>query len=160
MDQSEMETLIRNVDARTRRIEERTTRIEERTTRIEQILPTLITKEDAKAFLTKEDAQAFATKDDLKAFATKDDLKAFATKDDVREEGEQTRRHFDIVAEQMKADIALIAEGHKAMRVHVDGQLAETRATLESYDKRIMKLETTSMNSGGKPKRRSTRRDP
>src|SRR5437773_10786062 len=74
MDESEMETLIRNVDARTRRIEERTTRIEERTTRIEQILPTLVTKEDAKAFLTKEDAQAFATKDDLKPFATKDDV--------------------------------------------------------------------------------------
>jgi uncharacterized protein YicC (UPF0701 family) len=87
MDQSEMETLIRNVDSRTRRIEERTTRIEERTTRIEQILPTLVTKEDAKAF---------------------------ATKDDLREESERTRRHFDTVAEQMKADIALIAEGHKA----------------------------------------------
>jgi hypothetical protein len=178
MDQSEMETLIRNVDARTSRIEEWTTRIEERTTRIEQILPTLVTKEDAKAFLTKEDAQAFATKDDLKAFATKDDLKAyatkddlkpfatkddlkqFATKDDVRDEGERTRRHFDVVAEQMKADIALIAEGHKATRVHIDGQLAETRATLESHDKRIMKLETKSMNPGGKPKRRSTRHDP
>jgi predicted metal-dependent hydrolase len=151
MDQSEIETLIRNVDGRTRRIEERTTRIEERTTRIEQILPTLVTKEDAKAFLTKEDAQAFATKDDLKAFATQDD---------VREEGERTRRHFDIVAEQMKADIAVIAEGHKATKVHVDGQLEETRATLESYDKRIMKLETTSLNSGGNPKRRSTRHDP
>jgi hypothetical protein len=144
MDQSDMETLIRNVDARTRRIEERTTRIE-------QILPTLVTKEDAKAFLTKEDAQAFATKDDLKQFATKDD---------VREDGERTRRHFDAIAEQWRADIALIAEGHKATRVYVDGQLAETRATLESHDTRIMKLETTSLNPGGKPKRRSTRHDP
>jgi hypothetical protein len=162
MNQAEIETLIKNIDARTKRIE--------------QLLPSFATKDDVKAFATKDDLKAFATKDDLKAFAThvdrtfatKDDLKAFtthvdrtfATKDDVREEGERTRRHFDTVAEKMHNDIALVAEGHKATRVYVDGQLAESRKTLESYDKRIMKLEAKSMNSGGKPKRRSTRRDP
>ena len=73
-DLSELETQIRNID--------------ERTARIEQILPTL---------------------------ATKDDVKAYATKDDMREEGERARRHFDIVAEKMKQDIALIAEGHQAL---------------------------------------------
>ena len=49
----------------------------------------------------------------LPTLATKEDLKAFATKDDVREEGERTRRHFDVVAEQMKTDIALVAESMK-----------------------------------------------
>ena len=74
MDQPEMETLIKNIDART--------------TRIEQILPTL------------------ATKEDLRGFATKEDLQACASKDDVREEGERTRLHFDVVAEAMKLAFA------------------------------------------------------
>jgi hypothetical protein len=158
MDQAEIETLIKNIDARTKRIE--------------QLLPTFATKDDLSAFATKDDLKAFAahadltfaTKDDLKAFATHADL-TFATKNDVREEGERTRRHFDTVAEKMKNDIALVAEGHKATRVYVDGQLADARATLESYDKRIMKLEAKSLRAkspetGDKPKRRSTRRDP
>ena len=181
MEQIEIETLINNIDARTTRIEERMTGIEERTTSIEQILPTLATKEDLKVFATKdelkvfatkEDLKAFATKDDLKAFATKDDLKAFATKEDlkafatndvlkgfatkndVREEGERTRRHFDAVADQMKADIALIAEGHAATRTYVDGRLDESRAELKSLDKRIMKLETRSAEGNKKSKHR------
>ena len=135
MDQSEVETLIRHIDARTRRIEDRTTHIG-------QILPT------------------FVTKDDAQGLATKDDLKAFATKDDVREEGERTRRHIDVVADQMKGDIKLIAEGHKTTRVYVDGRLTETGTTLESHDQRIMQLEAKSMSTGDKRKRRSTRRDP
>jgi hypothetical protein len=31
------------------------------------------------------------------------------------DQGERSRRHFDVVAEQMKQDIALIAEGQKAL---------------------------------------------
>jgi hypothetical protein len=57
--------------------------IDRRLTTVEQILPTL---------------------------ATKDDLKRFATKEDMKAEGEQTRRHFDVVAESLRADIRLIAE--------------------------------------------------
>ena len=77
---------------------------------IEQKLPTLATKEDLEE--VRKDLKVFATKDDLaeirkdlKAFATKDDLKAFATKEEMREEGERTRRHFDIVAEGLKESI-------------------------------------------------------
>ena len=167
MDQIEIEALVKNIDGRTKRIE--------------QILPTLATKDDLKPFATKDDLKPFATKDDLKAFPTKDDLKAFATKDDlkpfvtkydakrfatkddlkpfatkddVREEGERTRRHFDMVASAMKAEIAVIAEGHKATKEHVEEQLAETGARLRSHDKRIMKLESKSMHTGDKPKRR------
>jgi len=108
-DQTELETQIKNID--------------ERTARIEQILPTL------------------ATTDDLKAFATKDDLKAYATKDDVREEGERTRRHFDVVAEQMKQDIALIAEGQQALATSVNSRFRDVDEKLESHDRRLMKLE-------------------
>jgi uncharacterized protein (DUF2345 family) len=107
--------------------------------RLEQILSTLATKDDLKAFATKDDLKTFATKDDLKAFATKDDLKAFATKDDLkafttkddlkafatkddleafattdemRAEGERTRQHFNAVAERIEESVRLIAEGH------------------------------------------------
>src|SRR6266853_4774163 len=101
MNQREMETAIKNID--------------ERTARIEQILPTLATKEDLKGFPRADDPKGFATKEDLKAFATKEDLKAFPTREEmmaiVREEGERTRVHFDVVAEAMKADIKAIAEG-------------------------------------------------
>jgi hypothetical protein len=39
----------------------------------------------------------------------------------------------------------------------VDERFDTTRATLESYDKRIMKLEAKSMKPGDTPKRRSSR---
>ena len=103
-------------------------KLEQRTTAIEQILQTLATKEDLKVFATKEDLKAFATKEDLKAFATKDDLKAFATKEDLTacatkdqlkdfptraemEEKFEEAKHFALVLhEDLKSDIALIAE--------------------------------------------------
>jgi len=144
MEQGELETLIRKIDARTKRIE--------------QILPTFVTKEDAKAFLTKDDAQQFATKDDLKPFATKDDLKAFATKNDltafprreemrvaIREEGEITRRHFDAVAERIEQNVKVIAEGHEATKARV-ALSKDMETTFSKHDRRIMRLEAKSMN--------------
>jgi hypothetical protein len=131
IDQNEIEVQIKNID--------------ERTARIEQILPTLATKDDLKAFATKDDLKAFATRDDLKAFATKDDLKGFATMESVREEGERTRRHFDVVAEKLKQDIALVVEGQQAEATSVNTRFREVDATLESHDKRLMKLEGESM---------------
>jgi hypothetical protein len=72
-------------------------------------------------------------------------LVTLATKSDVQEEGAATRRHFDIVAEKLRADIALIAEGHKAttdnmaaLSVRVDA--LEVRQ--ESLDVRQLALET------------------
>ena len=118
MDQTELEVLVKDINARA--------------TRIEQILPTLATKEDLKTFATKED---------LRSFATKEDLQVCATKDDVREEGERTRLHFDVVAEAMKADIKRIAEGHAFVDARVDGVRAELKEDLAVHDKRITKLE-------------------
>ena len=128
--------------------------IDDRTARIEQVLPTLATKDDLNAFatkddlkpfITKEDAKAFLTKEDANAFATKEDAKAFATKDDVREEGARTRRHFDVVAEQLRAEIGAIAEGHETTKSFVAGELSDVRATLSKHDRRIMKLEAKAM---------------
>ena len=100
--------------------------LDRRLSNVEQILPTLSTKDDLKAFSTKDDLKAFATKDDLQAFATKDDLQAFATKEDLkvfatkdelnalettlRGEIRETRRHMDVIGESLRGDIQLIAE--------------------------------------------------
>lgn len=69
--------------------------IDRRLSNVEQILPTLATKEELRA-----------------AVAT------LATKEELRAEGEETRRHFDVVAESLRTDIRLIAEG----QVHVTGR--------------------------------------
>jgi hypothetical protein len=37
-------------------------------------------------------------------------LPILATKDELREEGERSRRHMDVVAESLRSDIQLIAE--------------------------------------------------
>ena len=34
------------------------------------------------------------------------------SEEDLREEGERTRRHFDVVAEEIRASVEKIAEGH------------------------------------------------
>ena len=103
-------------------------KLNRRLSAVEQILPTLATKEDLKAFATKEDLKAFSTKEDLKAFATKEDLKAFATKEDLKtyptrkdleayptrvemeEKFEEAKRFALVLHEDLKSDIALIAE--------------------------------------------------
>ena len=79
LDQSELETLIKNIDARTKRIE--------------QILPTFVTKDDAKAFPRREEMHAA-----------------------IREEGESTRQHFNAVAGRIEESVKVIAEGHEATK--------------------------------------------
>src|SRR5215470_17170017 len=122
MDQLEVEGLIKDLNTRTKRIE--------------QILPTLATKEDLKAF---------ATKDDLKAYPTRDEVKAM-----INEEGKQTRRHFDVVAEGLKDSIKVIADGHKALADHIDSVGRDIRSVLDNHERRITKLEA-------KPSRRQER---
>jgi hypothetical protein len=65
---------------------------------------------DLKAFATKEDLKAFATKEDLKAFATKEDLKAYPTRVEMDEKFQEAKRFTLVLHEDLKSDIALIAE--------------------------------------------------
>jgi len=75
----------------------------------------LATKEELHAALTK-----LATKEELHAavseLATKRELHAavsdLATKGELREEGERTRRHFDVVAEGLRDELRLLADSH------------------------------------------------
>jgi hypothetical protein len=107
--------------------------IDRRLTTVEQILPALATKDDLKRFATKEDLKLFATKEDLKQFATKEDMKA---------EGEQTRRHFDVVAESLRADIRLIAEGQVALTERMDAFESRTERAIANLDRRVLRLES------------------
>jgi hypothetical protein len=89
--------------------------------------------------------KAFATKDDLKAFATKDDLKAYPTTEEMREEGERTRRHFDVVAEGLKESIKVIADGHIALGDRIMGVGRDIKSVLTNHERRITKLEADSL---------------
>lgn len=111
----ELEQVVRNVN--------------DRVERIEQILPTL------------------ATKEDLKAYATKDDLRRavepLATRDELREEGERTRGHFDAVAERLEGHIQLIAEGQVALQEQLTDFKQEMRSDIAGLDRRLMRLEAS-----------------
>jgi hypothetical protein len=79
--------------------------LEQRTSAVEQILPTLATKEDLKALATKEDLKAFVTKEELK-----EALKPFATRAEMEGKFEEAKRFALVLHEDLKSDIALIAE--------------------------------------------------
>ena len=79
-------------------------------------------------------------------------LDQMATKEDVRAQQAETRRHFDVVAEGLRSQIQLVAEGVSAANQRLDGfqqkveeEFAETRAAIRfSYaqlDERIQSLE-------------------
>jgi hypothetical protein len=93
--------------------------IDLRLERVEQFLPTL------------------ATKDELREAVA--DL---ATKAELREEGERTRRHFDIVAEEMKGQTRLIAEALDDHRERTDRRFGDVDARLTTLDRRVTRLES------------------
>jgi len=96
--------------------------LDRRLARVEQILPTLATKEDLKTLATKEELKTLATKEEIKTLATKEELRLaiaeavapLATKEEmrreIREEGERSRRHMDVLIEGQRGDIQLLAE--------------------------------------------------
>lgn len=112
-----LEQVVRNVDARL--------------TRVEQILPTLATKADVKAAIA-EAVVPLATKAELAEavapLATKAELaEAVAplpTREEMREavaeEGERSRRHTNVLIEQVRSDIGLLAEHLSAVMVKLE----------------------------------------
>jgi hypothetical protein len=82
---------------------------------VEQLLPTLAKKADLDRFATKADLERFATKEDLQQFATKKDLQQFATKVELRETAGTLTRHTDMRFEDLRDDIAKVAEGVAAV---------------------------------------------
>jgi hypothetical protein len=87
---------------------------------VEQILPSLATKNDLKTLATKEEIRlaiaALATKEELRIaiepLATREELKALEVtlRREIREEGDRSRRHMDIITEAQRDDIRMLAE--------------------------------------------------
>jgi polyphosphate kinase len=90
--------------------------LDRRVERIEQILPTL------------------ATKDELQSVES-------TLRDEIRAEGVQSRRHFDIVAESLRDDIRLIAEGQAALTHGVAAMRTELKHDIAGLDRRLTRLE-------------------
>ena len=59
----------------------------------------------------------------------------------VREEGERTRRHFNVVAEDLRGDIRLLAEGQVALHQRVENVRAEIQGSITHLDRRVTRLE-------------------
>jgi chromosome segregation ATPase len=55
----------------------------------------------------------------------------------ILQEGERTRKHFDVVAENLKSQTMLIAEGHSALRDNG----TEIKSRLESFENGQGRLE-------------------
>jgi CRISPR/Cas system CMR-associated protein Cmr5 small subunit len=126
MERRSLEKVVNNIDARL--------------SRVEHILPTLATKDGL-----REELKQFATKAELtealKSLATKEELKQFATKAEMVEEGERTRRHFDVVAERLEGHIKLLAEGQDVLREQMDRRFDDLRPQLTDHERRITRLE-------------------
>ena len=123
---------------------------ESRLTAVENLLPTLATKEDLKTAIA-EAVAPLPTREEMHAaiataaapLATRAELSA--TRDElysvVREEGERTRRHFDVVSEDLRGDIRLLAEGQVALHQRVEGVRVELQGSITQLDRRVTRLE-------------------
>ena len=114
------------MDAET--MEQRVNDLDRRVGRVEQILPTLATKADLLATKAELEATiAGAIAGAIEPLATRAELRAaiepLATRAELRaaiaESEERMRRHFDVVAESLRDDIRLIAEGLAALSERV-----------------------------------------
>ncbi|MEQ1912775.1 MAG: hypothetical protein ABMA15_28425, partial [Vicinamibacterales bacterium] len=70
--------------------------------------------------------------------ATKAEVKA-----DIKAEGEHTRRHVDVVAEGLRAEIRLIADGHTATQASSKATRTDLERVLDQHDRRLMRLEAS-----------------
>lgn len=122
----------------------------------------LATKEELRGLATKNDLLGLATKEELQALATRQELALTAIRDDqlslasreelhatrdtlrqeIRDEGARSRRHMDIVAEDLKSQLRLVTESHLMLearaRLHHDGT-AERLDAVET-DVALLKL--------------------
>lgn len=92
--------------------------LDRRLANIEQILPTL------------------ATKDEL--FAA---VAPLATRDEVRAEAVETRRHFDVVFESMRAEIRVFAHGQVGLTERLDAFETKTERAIAHLDQRVLRPE-------------------
>ena len=88
---------LRNVDEQMRRVDEHVRRVDEHVSRVDERV------HDVDARLSAEIRRVETT-----------------LRQEIREEGIATRRHFDVVAESLRDDIRIIAEGVIALDAKVE----------------------------------------
>ena len=117
------------------KIEHKLMDLDRRVDRIEQILPTLLTRDEFKTAIdtvaTKEDVREGV--DDLRT-ETKAELEALRSEVQIAfvKHSSEIRQHFDVVAESLRGDIRLIADGHS----YVLGRLDRIDQRLDSIERR------------------------
>ncbi len=127
MDLREMNELLRNIDQRTQRIE--------------QMLPSLPSREEMHAAFQTGFAR-LPTREEMHA-AIQAAVAPLATMAEVREEGERTRRHFDIIAERLQDDIRLVAENQVRSQQQMDAMRRELKQDIARLDRRLTRLEAS-----------------
>ena len=63
----------------------------------------------------------------------------------IKQDNEQTRRHFDVVAESLESQIRVIAEGHGVLVEKIDGlgtRMDHLETKVDALDSRMDHLET------------------
>lgn len=98
--------------------------IEPRLTHVEQILPTLLTRDEFVIAMARVDRRFDELRDELRT-EFRHDLQEFGHElrhefrhelhGALAEHSSEIRRHFDVVAESMRSEIRLIAEGHGSL---------------------------------------------
>ena len=84
--------------------------LDRRLAQVEQILPTLATKADLPTLATKADLLTLATKADLLTLATKEQLAEAIAPLATQVGLDELRRHMNILHEDLRSDIRLLAE--------------------------------------------------
>lgn len=136
MEPQPLEEVVRNVDMRLRHVE--------------QLFPTLATKAELREAIA-EAVAPLATKAELHSaiadaiapLATKTELQEAKSelRKEIREEGDRTRRHFDVVAERIEGHIQLVAEGQVLLQERFDDLRTDVKADIARIDRRVMRLE-------------------
>ena len=100
-------------------IEHKLMDLDHRVDRIEQILPTLLTRDEFQTAMEK-----VATKEDLDGLRTETKTEIEALRSEMHvafvRHSSEIRRHFDVVAESLRGDIRLIADGHSYVLGRLD----------------------------------------
>ena len=124
--------------------------LDRRVARIEQYLPSLATRDEMRVTIDEAISRAIAplaTRDEMHAAidgAITRAVAPLATKAELREEGERTRRHFDVIAESLRDDIRLVAEGHIDLGRRMDARHRELTQADARLDVRVTRLESAS----------------
>jgi hypothetical protein len=59
----------------------------------------------------------------------------------IQGSAEETRRHFDVVAEGLRSDVRVVAEGHVGLVERLDRFQQEVRRDLRRVERRLLGLE-------------------